>query len=482
MSVSIRHKIFLILLLAIGLVVAGLTMFMTWSLEERFVRFIDARQEARIAGIEQRITKEYVDGEGWRRLDENELRWAQLLIGNVDEMPRHRPPLEDMRNSGKNGAELEQTPLFATIEGIGYSYLPVERRVMLLDADKTFIFGDPELSNRLTLRPIIVDHVTVGYLGVLPGPTLLHLSGVHFLDKQGDAFVLIALTVMLISAVLAFPFAGRLIEPLRAFTKGAHALAAGRYNTRISVTSGDELGQLASDFNSLAHALESNEALRRSWVADISHELRTPLSVLRGEIEALQDGVRPLDQKAMSSLHAEVMHLGRLVDDLYELSMSDVGSLKYRKTTIDPAALLRESVDGYMTEFRDKGIAVTLDDQAAGQVTINADPDRLAQLFDNLLSNSLRYTDGGGTLRISIARDGGQLLFDFMDSAPGVPPEDLPRLLERFFRAESSRNRAHGGAGLGLAICRNIVQAHGGTISAQASELGGVWVRVTLPV
>ena len=139
MSVSIRHKIFLILLLAIGLVVAGLTMFMTWSLEERFVRFIDARQEARIAGIEQRITKEYVDGEGWRRLDENELRWAQLLIGNVDEMPRHRPPLEDMRNSGKNGAELEQTPLFAIIEGIGYSYLPVARCRILLEVDKTFI-------------------------------------------------------------------------------------------------------------------------------------------------------------------------------------------------------------------------------------------------------------------------------------------------------------------------------------------------------
>ena len=479
MRISIRHKIFSILLFTIGLVVVGLTLFMTWSLEEGFVRFIDARQEARISGIEQRLVKEYVNGGSWDRLDENELRWAQLLISDPEEMPKHRPPAEGPVSS--IGVS-EPAPLFATIQGVGYSYLPVERRVMLLDADKKFIYGEPELADRLTLRPIIVDRVTVGYLGVLPGPTLLHLSAAHFLERQSDAFLLIALLVMLVSALLAFPFAGHLIQPLRAFTRGAHALGTGRYDTRIPVTSNDELGQLAKDFNSLAQALESNESLRRNWVADISHELRTPLSVLRGELEAVQDGVRPLDMKAVNSLHGEGMHLSRLVDDLYELSMSDVGSLNYRKSAIDPVAILRECLEAHMAEFRAKGITITLDQRVSEPLSLSADPDRLAQLFDNVLSNSLRYTDPDGMLQVQVSREDGHLLFDFKDSAPGVPPEDLPRLLERFYRAESSRGRAHGGAGLGLAICRNIVEGHGGTFSVQCSELGGLWVRVALPV
>jgi len=479
MRISIRHKIFLILLLTIGLVVTGLTLFMTWSLEEGFVRFIDVRQQARIDGIAERLIGEYVESGGWQRLDENELRWAQLLIGNTSNMPKHRPA---RTAAPANGAGNDA--LLTTIKAGERGFLRVEHRVMLLDADRSIIYGEPELADHLTLYPINVDNRTVGYLGVLPGLSLVDLNATHFLEEQSDTFVLIALIVMLVSAILAYPFAKHLIRPLRALTEGSRALAAGHYDTRVPVQSGsrDELSQLGQDFNSLAKTLEDNELIRRQWVADISHEIRTPLAVLRGELEALQDGVRALDMKAVHSLHGETLHLGRLVDDLYELSLSDAGALQYRMALVDPVAILREDLDAYAEEFRGMHMTVTLEDRLPGPAPVRADADRLEQMFHNLLSNALRYTDAGGRLVIRASRDERHLLLDFMDSAPAVPEEDLPRLFDRLYRVESSRNRAHGGAGLGLAICRNIVHAHGGSITAQASDLGGLWVRVALPL
>jgi two-component system sensor histidine kinase BaeS len=353
---------------------------------------------------------------------------------------------------------------------------------MLLDADRSVIYGDSRLASLLTLRPIIVNQRTVGYLGVLPGPSLSDLSAADFIEQQTDAFTLIAVTVVLLSAALAYYFAHRLLGPLRAVAEGSHALARGEYEVRLPVHGNDELGQLAMDFNGLAEALEQSEMARRQWVADISHEIRTPLSVLRGEIEAMQDGVRPVDINAIDSLHGEILRLGRLVNDLYELSMTDLGGLQYHKTRVYPVAILEDDLKAHADEFRALRIEVTLENRLDAQASIDADPDRLEQLFYNLLSNTLRYTDPGGRLVIRVTREGGQLVLDFMDSAPGVPEDELPRLFDRLYRVESSRGRAFGGAGLGLAICRNIVLAHGGTITAQSSSLGGLWVRIAFPL
>jgi two-component system sensor histidine kinase BaeS len=162
--------------------------------------------------------------------------------------------------------------------------------------------------------------------------------------------------------------------------------------------------------------------------------------------------------------------------------MSDLGALQYRKILVDPVALLEDDLDAHAEEFRGMGMAVSMENRLIKPVLLTADPDRLQQLFHNLLINTLRYTDVGGQLLVRVSRDDNNLILDFMDSAPGVPEEELPRLFDRLYRVESSRNRIHGGAGLGLAICRNIVHAHGGSIEAQASPMGGLWVRVTLPL
>ena len=271
-------------------------------------------------------------------------------------------------------------------------------------------------------------------------------------------------------------------KPIRRIAAAAKELAVGRYTVRLPVESGDELGQLARDFNEMAAALDQAEQSRRQWVADISHELRTPLAVLRGELEALQDGIRPMNSEAVESLLADVLRLNRLTDDLYQLALSDQGALSYRKSWIDPITLLQADLAALSPAFEQKHINVTWLDRTAGNISLYADPDRLSQLFRNVLKNSINYTDSGGKLKVNLTKQADRLVIELADSSPGVALQDLPQLFERFYRVESSRSRNHGGAGLGLAICRNIVTAHNGTITAQPSELGGLAIRIELPL
>ena len=258
-------------------------------------------------------------------------------------------------------------------------------------------------------------------------------------------------------------------------------LADGDYAARVIATGNDELGRLGHDVNALAEALERTEKTRRRWIADISHELRTPVSLLRGEIEEMQDGVRPLNQHTLGSLHGDTQRLARLVNDLYELSMTDLGALSYRKQTMDLSHALAQELDAFRDQFRNAGLNLSLERTIKTPALMEADEQRLSQLFRNLLHNSLRYTDRSGELRVTLAQEAGTLLIDFDDTAPGIPTDALPRLFERLYRVDGSRSRATGGAGLGLAIARNIVEAHGGSIEALPSALGGLRIRIRLP-
>ncbi|MGH6913809.1 MAG: ATP-binding protein, partial [Geminicoccales bacterium] len=204
-------------------------------------------------------------------------------------------------------------------------------------------------------------------------------------------------------------------------------------------------------------------------IADIAHELRTPLAVLRGEIEALQDGVRPLGRDALDSLAGDTARLSRLVEDLHTLSLSDLGALSYHKEPVDLAEVANEVLDE--RRVRTKGLKLEKDLQPA---PLMGDADRLGQVFSNLLENSLRYTDPPGQIRVSSGN--GFVLWE--DSSPGVPEADLPKLTGRLYRVEGSRSRNGGGSGLGLAIARAIVEAHGGTLAASASLLGGLRIEL----
>lgn len=477
MRISIATKVFVTLLAATSLVVAGMYLFTQRSFNQALVDFVETRHRQDIARFTQRLTQEYQDAGSWGRMRSDSRRWGRMYV-----MESSGPVQGVIRQGGADGEKIVTTGVYRRTLVRRQAVDPMMERMVLLDTDKSVIVGQPRYSSDLELHPIVIQDRPVGYLGILPGPLEKELAEVRLEEAHTESLAFVAVLMLSLSALFGLPLARTLVRPLCRIADASKQLAQGNYQTRVKVGSTDEIGQLARDMNDLAQALERTEQSRRQMVADISHELRTPLAVLRGELEELQDGIRPVSQEALSSLHGEIMRLNRLVDELYQLSLSDAGALTFHKSTIDVVAVLEEVLASLSYEFDKNGLALALDNRLSEAASVHADPDRLSQLFLNLLTNSLKYTDAGGRLEIDVSREAERLRFDFRDSAPGVPDESLAHLFERFYRVDGSRNRATGGAGLGLAICRNIVEAHQGDIVARHSPLGGLWIRVELPI
>ena len=476
---SIRLKLFLTFLLTTLLVVAGMYLFMRWSLDRGFNELVESRQHERVENLMEGLSDYYATTGSWDSLAGNKPQWMQLLLQS--DTRRHRRPAPWMKKALSEPPS-KWPPDTDAAEHRPRRFIPLEMRVMLLRADRSIIFGRQELLSQLTLHPIKQQDQTIAYLGLLPGRPDNQTDDLRFMQRQAQAFGWITLIMIALSALLAVLLAYMLGKPIKRITAAAKQLAVGQYAIRLPVDSSDELGQLARDFNEMAIALEQSEQARRRWVADISHELRTPLSILRGELEALQDGIRPMVPEAIDSLLSDVMRLNRLTEDLYQLALSDQGALTYRKSPIDPLAVLSNDIVALMPEFDCKQLEVKLINTLHSSIRLYADPDRLSQLFRNLLKNSVHYTDNGGRLIITVTKKLNSLLIVMADSAPGVSEQERVKLFDRFYRVEGSRSRNHGGAGLGLAICHNIVAAHNGSIMAQASELGGLAIHIEFPL
>jgi two-component system sensor histidine kinase BaeS len=305
------------------------------------------------------------------------------------------------------------------------------------------------------------------------------------LDPDARQFRQLAMSGLLalaVSSLLTAWLADTLRKALRPLVLGTRRLAQGEYTTPVEVASSDELGQLATHLNGLASTLERSDASRKQWIADVSHELRTPLAVLRAEIEALQDGVRPANSEAFELLHGQVMAVTALTDDLFQLARSDLGQMNYRMREVDLWSLLREVTEQFQSRFQRSGLELSLVRESSRlNSSCWGDSDRLRQLLNNFLENSLRYTDPPGRVEVRCQSVGPQWVVRIDDSAPGVAPEMLDRLFDRFFRVEASRSKQLGGCGLGLAICQNIAQAHQGQLRASASPLGGLRLEFILP-
>jgi two-component system sensor histidine kinase BaeS len=448
------------LFLAIAGAIAGLTLVtylvFTWSFERGFVQYVNRADEARLDLMTDRLAEAYAREGGFTRIAGDRERWTALSRDALG-LPASAEP----------GARRELP-------------LTIDPRLLLFDADRTLLIGRPETAPRALLKPIDSDGRVVGYLGYVPRVERLQSLERIYLFRQRLAFGAVALGMLLAALVLAAGLTYWLTRRVRALVQTTNALIRGDYTARLAPQGHDELAQLARDFNTLAATLADAQAARQHWIADIAHELRTPLTILRGEIESLQDGVRPLNQDNVASLGHETARLSRLVEDLHTLSLSDLGALTYHREPVDLADVLTDVVSARRREAAERGLALSLD--VEDDTTVLADETRLAQVFANLMQNSLRYTDAPGTIAVTLKRENGHALVEWHDSAPGVPAEDLPRLTERLYRVEGSRSRAGGGSGLGLAIARALVEGHGGTLTTTASPLGGLGVRLALPI
>ncbi|MGA9334894.1 MAG: ATP-binding protein, partial [Rudaea sp.] len=329
---------------------------------------------------------------------------------------------------------------------------------------------------------VVVDGVQVGRLLVEPVPALDANLDRDFARAQARRALLAAAGVLLIALSLAFALARRMVRPIRLIAGAARALADGDYGQRLELRRGDEFGALAENVNHLAATLEQHRDTRRRWGADIAHELRTPLSVLHGEIQALQDGIREVTPAALASLRGECDRIAGLVEDLYQLNLADAGALEYRFAQFDLAMLLEQVIAAHSANCDKAGLGLKLVPLPTPHLLVRGDAQRLAQVFNNLLVNACRYTDAPGRIEVSARRESDYWCIDVEDSAPGVPEQSLARLFERLYRVDRSRSRAAGGGGLGLSLCQAIIDAHDGTIEALHSPLGGLRVRVHLPI
>jgi two-component system sensor histidine kinase BaeS len=353
---------------------------------------------------------------------------------------------------------------------------------VLFDADRHPLTAiDPSSTQAYQLKPVSVEDKVVGWIGIRPFVRPTNPLDVEFTKHQSQTFYYVGGIALLLAIIVTSIFSRHLLAPVRELAEGTRALTSRRFETRLKVRSKDELGQLAADFNDMAQALGRDEQMRRQWIADISHELRTPLAILRGEIEAMQDGVREVTGEALESLQFEVLHVSRIVNELHDLSLIESQAHATEQTMVNPLNILEETLRSFHSRLADRGLSVEVGEIGTKQVTITADTDRLKQLFSNLLENTLRYAQAPGVLKVDHQLTDDGLWLSFEDSGPGVPEEALGCLFDRLYRVDKARSRSHGGSGLGLAICKSIVESFRGRIEAFNAPSGGLRIVITFP-
>ena len=305
----------------------------------------------------------------------------------------------------------------------------------------------------------------------------------HFVRSVWWQFLLAGLVAAFIALFLARILARGMTQPLRDMAQAARRMARGEYNKTVRVRSRDEVGQLAEAFNRMAGEMEGLERLRRDLVANVSHELKTPISALRAHLENLLDGVEEADPALLQVMLQQAERLTRLVEQLLDLSRLESGDVPLELEPVEIAPLVQRVVSEVEVAWPDQARAITVSNEVPTQLPpVAADRERIHQVLFNLLDNAFRFTPAGGRVTVRAVRDNGSCEVSVEDTGPGIPKEHIPLVFERFYRVDPSRSRNDGGTGIGLAIARSVVEAHGGRIWAESVTGRGSTFRFVLPL
>jgi two-component system sensor histidine kinase BaeS len=491
MKLKFRHKVFLVFLLNSLLTVLCMLLIARYYGPRNFENYVQKMEMERIEELTKALSQEYQKSGSWEPTLRNFDRWLSMVVIVMrrppgEEIAEHPPgpppphappPADPGRENGEATGRMDPPPPPLPPHQV------FAQRIALFDSEKRPLAGTQTSTEGYQLKPVLADGRVVGWLGLKKFERLTHPLDKEFLRLQSQIFYTMGGVALLLAIVVTAVLSRHILAPVRELAQGTRALTSRKFETRIEVGSKDEFGQLATDFNDLAQALERYEQNRRQWIADISHELRTPLVILRGEIEAMQDGVRRVTPEALDSLHFEVEHLSRLVRDLHELSLIESQTCSAEQAVVRPLEILEETLRVFGPRLQEHGIHLERNCwKDRDSVTVLADADRLKQLFSNLLENTLRYTRVPGVLQVSRELTTDRLLLSFADSGPGVPEEALEHLFDRLYRVDKARSRSQGGSGLGLAICRSIMESCGGKIEASNTPGGGLKISMFFPV
>jgi signal transduction histidine kinase len=314
--------------------------------------------------------------------------------------------------------------------------------------------------------------VVVGRLYLLPPDAKVPFPR----DRIVPDWITMIVATAVIALLLTFVQSSRLLRPIGDLTRAAHRMRQGDLAVRVTPRGDDEVSRLGRAFNEMAERLGQTERTKRQMVSDVAHELRSPVTNLRCGLEAIQDGLVALDRDRIDALHSETLLLQRLIADLEDLALADAGGLTLARQPVDLAETIRRAMG---PDSGGAPVRVSIDPDAA-QVT--ADAGRLEQMLRNLISNARRHTPDEGSIDVRAMRQGDRVTIAVADTGCGIAAEHLPHVFERFYRADPSRDRATGGAGLGLAIVRRLAEAHGGTVTAASEGQGrGATVTISLP-
>lgn len=478
MRKSLFAKIFIAISATAVLVVLVMALMVAAVMRDGFALYLLKGELARFDDLTISLAEVHEDR--WQEFKDDPQQWSRFIHAHAPrpEMGRDRRP---MRTDGPPpGPRFDGPPPL----GIAGEALLLEERLVLLDPDGIQIAGNVKRSELFERRPICVnddckENALLGYLALNAAIASGNESDAFFLRGQYVSLAVSALIAIAISAVAAYLIARRLLIPIRRLETGAKTMASGNYTARIKQDRADELGQLIGHYNTLAATLEKTAKAEREWISNTSHELQTPLAVLRAQIEALQDGIRLPDEKTLSEMHAALMRLSRLVQDLKTLSYAREAELAPLLASEDLSHIARQAGETAQSKLTEKKIELELDLPAS--LRIACDRGQMGQVIDNLLENAGRYTDGPGRVRLSLREGEGAAFLTVDDTPPAAPDDDVQRLFDRFYRVEASRSRAYGGSGLGLSVCKAIIEAHGGTITACQSDLGGLQIAIRLP-
>ncbi len=302
----------------------------------------------------------------------------------------------------------------------------------------------------------------------------------QFIQTTAWALGIAAVGGALVAVLLGLFLARTITRPVRELTDAAERLAQGNLAQKVDIRSTDEVGELGRAFNQMSAELVRADQVRRQMTADIAHELRNPLTVIGGYIEAMQAGDLAPTPARLAAVHHEIQHLEEIVDDLRSLSLAEAGALALNRQPVLPVDLLNRVATRYEQEAEQKGVTLSVQAPADGPA-VSLDETRMVQVLSNLVSNALRYTPKGGMVRISAQPAGDAMRFEVQDTGEGIPAKDLQRVFDRFYRADAARNGQGGQSGLGLAIAKAFVQAHGGKIWAESRPGEGARFIIELP-
>ncbi|TDO98044.1 ATP-binding protein [Marinomonas balearica] len=458
---SVFQKLMIILLSSTLVLVGAMLILARWSYEQGFFDYTNALEQTRLQRLEPKLIALY---------EEYDLDIYALPNEKVADIITRFPgrPVNSKGPLPPNRARI----------------LPGQRAkppTALFDLNGNFLAGAQQLINPNRQFVTVDVHYrgeVIARLASIPSRHFNSPLETQVSKTQWERSILVGVLSIGAAVLLSFIVSLIILKPIRRIINAIGSISKGNYNVRLKESSKDELGSLMRDVDYLAYTLHSTQWSRKQWLANISHDMRTPLTVLTGEIQAIKDGIREFDLERLRSIEQEVNHLRKFTEDIYELSLSDIGGLRYEFKPVDLYEIVSNCVDSLRLKAEKNGLTLTL---VGKPVIISGDHSRLLQLCKNIICNSIDYTESPGLIEVSVYWNEEKAVLCVSDSPPSVSKGSCRHLFDPLYREDSSRSRVKKGGGLGLAICKNIVDAHKGTITAQRSQYDGLKIIAELP-